>query len=114
MNNEDAFFQLILRPMQGLTWRTDFHNIRVTEKTTSGTRELGQRLKIGSRLWLCWSAHFGKRALFQIIETTFNYNLNKRINIQLFFSHVFGDSIVDQIFSGDDANFRYLEVTLQI
>lgn len=31
MNTEDAFVQLILRPTAGVVWRTDFHNLRLTE-----------------------------------------------------------------------------------
>jgi hypothetical protein len=30
-NDEDGFVQLILRPIAGLMWRTDFHSIRLTE-----------------------------------------------------------------------------------
>ena len=115
MNNEDAFVQLILRPMQGLIWRTDFHDIRVTEKNDLWYQGAGATLEDRQPgFGYAGRPTFGKRTLFQIIETTLSYNLNKHINIQLFFSHIFGDSIIDQIFSGNDANFGYIEVTLKI
>lgn len=115
MNNEDAFVQLILRPMQGLIWRTDFHDIRVTEKNDLWYQGAGATLEDRQPgFGYAGRPTFGKRALFQIIETTLSYNLNKHINIQLFFSHIFGDSIIDQIFSGNDANFGYIEVTPKI
>ena len=114
MNNEDAFFQLMLRPLKGLVWRTDFHYIRVSEKNdlwyqgagaTLGDRQGG--FGFGGR------PTFGKRDLFQIIETSVSYNLTKHININVFFAHVFGDSIVDRIYPDDSANFGYIETTLK-
>ena len=99
MNNEDIFFQLILRPFKGLVWRTDFHYIRVSEKNDLWYQGAGATL--GGRqagFGFVGRPTFGKRDLFQIIETSLSYNLNKHININVFFAHVFGDSIVDQIY----------------
>ena len=115
MNNEDAFFQLILRPLKGLIWRTDFHNIRVSEKNDLWYQGAGATLEdrqVG--FGYVGRPAFGKRGLFQIIETTLSYTVNKHVNVNVFFAHVFGDSIVDRIFPGDDANFGYIEMTLRI
>jgi len=115
MNNEDAFFQLILRPINGLIWRTDFHNIRVTEKNDLWYQGAGATLQDRQPgFGYVGRPAFGKRGLFQIIETTLSYNLTKNINLNVFFAHVFGDSIVDRIYPGDDANFGYIELVLNI
>ncbi len=115
MNNEDAFLQLILRPLEGLIWRTDFHNIRVSEKNDLWYQGAGATLEdrqVG--FGYVGRPAFGKRGLFQIIETSLSYTVNKHVNVNVFFAHVFGDSIVDRIFPGDDANFGYIEMTLRI
>ena len=115
MNNEDAFFQLILRPLKGLIWRTDFHNIRVTEKNDLWYQGAGATLQDRQPgFGYVGRPAFGKRGLFQIIETTLNYNVTQNINVNVFFAHVFGDSIVDRIYSGDSANFGYIELTFKI
>jgi hypothetical protein len=115
MNNEDAFFQLILRPLKGLIWRTDFHNIRVGEKNDLWYQGAGATLQDRQPgFGYVGRPAFGKRDLFQIIETTLNYTVNKHVNVNVFFAHVFGDSIVDRIYPGDGANFGYIEMTLKI
>lgn len=114
MNNEDIFFQLILRPLEGLVWRTDFHYIRVSEKNDLWYQGAGATLEDRQAgFGFVGRPVFGKRDLFQIIETSLSYNLNKHINVNVFFAHVFGDSIVDQIYPDDSANFGYIETTLK-
>ena len=114
MNNEDGFFQLILRPLEGLVWRTDFHYIRVSEKNDLWYQGAGATLEDRQAgFGFVGRPTFGKRDLFQIIETSLSYNLNKHINVNVFFAHVFGDSIVDQIYPDDSANFGYIETTLK-
>ena len=114
MNNEDGFFQLILRPLEGLVWRTDFHYIRVSEKNDLWYQGAGATLEDRQAgFGFVGRPTFGKRDLFQIIETSLSYNLNKHINVNVFFAHVFGDSIVDQLYPDDSANFGYIETTLK-
>ncbi len=115
MNNEDIFFQLILRPFKGLVWRTDFHYIRVSEKNDLWYQGAGATLEdrqIG--FGFAGRPVFGRRDLFQIIETTLNYTINEHINVHVFFAHAFGDSIVDHIYTGSDANFGFIELNLKI
>ena len=114
MNNEDIFFQLILRPLAGLVWRTDFHYIRVSEKNDLWYQGAGATLEDRQAgFGFVGRPTFGKRDLFQIIETSLSYNLNKHLNVNVFFAHVFGDSIVDQIYPDDSANFGYIETTFK-
>ena len=115
MNNEDIFFQLILRPFKGLVWRTDFHYIRVSEKHDLWYQGAGATLEdrqIG--FGFAGRPVFGQRDLLQIIETTLNYTINEHMNVHVFFAHAFGDSIVDHIYTGSDANFGFIELNLKI
>ena len=115
MNNEDIFFQLILRPFKGLVWRTDFHYIRVSEKQDLWYQGAGATLEdrqIG--FGFAGRPVFGQRDLFQIIETTLNYTLNEHVNVHVFFAHAFGDSIIDHIYTGSDANFGFIELNLKL
>ena len=115
MNNEDIFFQLILRPLTGLIWRTDFHNLRISEKNDLWYQGAGATLEDRQAgFGYVGRPTFGKRGLFQIIETTLSYTVNEHVNVNVFFAHVFGDSVVDHIFPGDDANFGFIEMTLRI
>ncbi len=115
MNNEDAFFQLILRPFKGLVWRTDFHNIRVSEKNDLWYQGAGATLQdrqVG--FGFAGRPAFGKRGLLKIVETTLSYTINENVNVNVFFAHVFGDSIVDHIYPGSDANFGFIELNIKI
>ncbi|MBI3302754.1 MAG: alginate export family protein [Deltaproteobacteria bacterium] len=115
MNSEDGFAQFLLRPHAGLVWRTDFHNLRVSK-----TRDLwyqGAGATLADR-----DVGFGfpgrpvasRRDLFRVLETSFSYDWSKSVNLSLYYSHVFGGSVVRSIFAGDQADFGYVEVTLKL
>ncbi len=115
MNSEDAFVQLILKPRKGLVWRTDFHNLRVSEDNDLWYQGAGATLEDRQAgFGYVGRPAFGKRNLFQLIETSLSYTVNKHVNVNVFFAHVFGNSIVDRIFTGDAANFGYIEMTLKL
>jgi hypothetical protein len=115
MNNEDGFVQFILRPIPGLVSRTDFHNIRITE-----TRDLwyqGAGATISDRdvgFGFPGRPVFGKRNLFQVIETTLSYDFNQFINLNVYYGHIFGGGVVRSIFAGDQADFGYVEVLFKL
>ena len=115
MNNEDGFVQLILRPIPGLVSRTDFHNIRVTEARDLWYQGAGATLSdrnVG--FGFPGRPAFGKRNLFQVIETSLSYDLNKFINLNVYYGHIFGGGIVRSIFAGDQADFGYVELLFKL
>jgi len=115
MNNEDGFAQLILRPRPGMTWRTDFHNIQVSE-----TRDLwyqGAGATLSDRnvgFGFPGRPVFGRRELFRLIETSFSIDVTKFVNVNFYYGHIFGDSIVRTIFAKDQADFGYVEVMFKL
>jgi hypothetical protein len=114
MNNEDAFVQLILRPTAGVVWRTDFHNIRLTEArdlwyqgpgATLSTRDIG--------FGFAGRPAFGERNLFRVLETSLTYAWSPHLECTVYYAHVFGDAVVRKIFAGDQADFGYVELLLK-
>jgi hypothetical protein len=117
MNNEDGFVELILRPISGLSARTSFHNIRVTEGRDLWYQGSGATLADRDRpegFGFPGRPANGRRDLFRVLETSIGYDWNKHVNTNLYYGHVFGGGVVRAIFDGDDADFGYLEFTLKL
>ncbi|MGE4095845.1 MAG: hypothetical protein AB7G75_33950 [Candidatus Binatia bacterium] len=115
MNSEDAFVQLVLRPRPGVVWRTDFHNLRVTEPRDLWYQGAGATLSdraVG--FGFPGRPTFGHRNLFQVIETTLSYDVNASINVNFYYAHASGGGVVRSIFAGTQANFGYIEVVMKL
>jgi hypothetical protein len=115
MNSEDAFVQFILRPITGLVWRTDFHNIRVTESRDLWYQGAGATLEdrnIG--FGFPGRPAFGEHDLFQVIESQVTYAWSPALEFTVYYGHLFGGDVIRKIFAGDQADFAYLEVVLKL
>ena len=115
MNNEDGFIQLILRPRLGLSWRTDLHNLRLSESRDLWYQGSGATLEdrnVGFGFPV--RPAFGHRDLFRMVETSLSYDVSKWLALSVYYGHVFGGSVVRALFAGDQADFGYLEVTLKL
>ncbi len=115
MNNEDGFIQLILRPRLGLSWRTDLHNLRLSESRDLWYQGSGATLEdrnVG--FGFPGRPAFGHRDLFRMVETSLSYDVSKWLALSVYYGHVFGGSVVRALFAGDQADFGYLEVTLKL
>jgi hypothetical protein len=115
MNDEDAFAQMLLRPLPGLFSRTDFHNIRVTEGKDlwyqgSGATESDRDVGFG----YSGRPANGHHDLMQVIETTLSYEWNAHVSTSVYYAHLFGGSVVRAIFEGDQADFGFIEVTIRL
>ncbi|MGH8006022.1 MAG: alginate export family protein [Candidatus Binatia bacterium] len=115
MNNEDAFAQLILRPFAGFVWRSDFHNIRLTESRDLWYQGAGATLSdrnIG--FGFPGRPAFGHRDLFQVAETSLSYDVTKWLTVNLYYTHIFGGRVIRAIYDGDNADFGYIEVIIKL
>ena len=115
MNSEDAFAHVILRPIAGLVWRTDFHLLRLSEDDDlwyfggGATRERRNvAFGYGGR------PSGGKSSLMEILETQFSYNWNDFVSTTAYYGHGFGEGVVKADFRANDANYGFLEVTLKL
>jgi alginate export protein len=115
LNDEDAFAQIVLRPMPGLVSRTDFHNVRATEGNDLWYQGSGATLA-GRDVGFGYSGRpaKGHRDLFQVIETSLGYDWSAHFTTSVYYAHLFGGAIVRGLFAGDDANFGYLEATIKL
>ncbi len=93
----------------------DFHNLRLTESRDLWYQGAGATLAdrdVG--FGFPGRPAFGRRDLFQVLETSLSYDWSKSVNLSLYFGHVFGGSVVRALFADDQADFGYLEVTLKL
>lgn len=114
-NNQDAFAQLLFRPMAGLISRTDFHNIRLTEGNDlwyqgSGATQADRDVGFG----YSGRPGNGHRNLLQVIETSLNYDWSASLALGAYYGHLFGGSVIRAFFKGDQADFGFIEVTLKL
>ncbi|MFN2425904.1 MAG: alginate export family protein [Candidatus Binatia bacterium] len=115
MNSEDIFAQVIVKPMAGLVWRTDFHVLRLSEDDDlwyfggGATRE-----KRNAGFGFGGRPSSGKNSLMEVLETQVSYNWNDYIATTVYYGHGFGEDVVEAGFSGKSANFGFLEVTLKL
>lgn len=115
LNNQDGFVQVILRPMAGLTSRTDFHDIRLSEGRDlwyqgSGATQSQRDPGFG----YSGRPAAGQRGLFRVIETSLNYDWSPSLGFAAYYGHLFGGDVVRTIFKGDHADFGYLEATIRL
>lgn len=115
MNTEDAFLQLILRPLPGVVGRTEFHTVRLTESkdlwyTGSGATLSDKNVGFG----FPGRPSFGHRDLFHVIENSISYDWNRYVNVSAYYGHIFGRDVVHAIYQEDNGNFGYIEVTLKM
>jgi len=115
MNNEDIFGQLILKPIQGMVWRTDLHWISLTERNDlwyfGGGATLENR-QIGFGYGTRSSA--GARSLMTALDTQLAYQVNEHLSFVLYYGHQFGSTVVGRLGKEKNADFGYIEVTLAI
>lgn len=115
MNSQDVFAQVVLRPVAGLVWRTDFHVLRLTSDDDlwyfggGATREgRDPGFGYGGR------PSGGKSSLMEVLETQVTYNWNDYVSTAVYYGHAFGGDVVDADFRGNDADYGFVEVTLKL
>jgi len=115
LNDEDLFVQLILRPMKGLVARTDFHNVRLTDEHDLWYQGSGATVAHrDAGFGYTGRPANGNNELFQVIETSLNYDWSANVSTGIYYAHLFGGDVVKAIFAGDSADFGFIEVTLKI
>lgn len=115
MNNEDAFAQLLLRPIAGLVWRADFHNLRLSEPRDLWYQGAGATLNdrnVG--FGFPGRPAFDEHDLFRVVENQLTYAWSPALEFTVYYAHLFGGDVVRKIFANDQADFAYLEVILKL
>jgi hypothetical protein len=117
MNSQDGFCSLLLRPIPGLLSRTDVHVLRLTESHDLWYQGSGATLNDRTRaegFGFSGRPANGQRELFTLLETSLSYDWNRFLSTNVYYSHAFGGSVVDRIYTDSGADFGYLEINLKI
>jgi hypothetical protein len=112
MNCADAFAELILRPRQGVTVRTDVHALRLAN---------------ANDLWYSGGGAFqpatfgytgrpssGQSGLATLYDVSGDYALNAHLGLGVYYGYAAGKPVTQAIYpTGDSAHFGYVELLLR-
>ena len=109
MNNSEVFGELILRPHKNVTFRTDAHNVWL-----SNSHDLWYG---GGGAFQPWTFGFlgrpanGSKGLADIYDASGDFKLNKVVALGLYFGYAQGGKVIQKIFpSGPNSRFGYIEM----
>lgn len=109
MNLQDAFVQLLLKPHQKLSVRSDFHWLWLSE--TSDLWYVGSGATRKNRInGFAGRPSGGDRGLAQLLDLSIGYKATSHVSVNFYYAHAFGGSVVSNIFQGTSADFAYLEL----
>jgi hypothetical protein len=104
MNNEDVFASLILRPNPKLVVRADARRLRLSN---------------AGDLWYTGGGAFqdnsfgyagrpsgGSKSLGNLFDLSLDYNISPVSSVGLYFGHVAGGNVIENIYADDKLNFR--------
>ena len=110
MNNEERFGMLTLRPHKSWTIRSEFHAIRLTERS--------DLWYLGGGAFQPWTFGYigrntsGARSLANQYDVSVDYNINAHLAFTGYFGFAQGKAAMHTIYpKGTDGKFGYLELT---
>ena len=109
MNSQDTFVQMILRPHERVTVRTDWHWLRLSEK--KDLWYAGGGATNDDVFGYSGIPANGRRELAQLVDVGVNITILKQLSAYTYYGHAFGGGVVKQTFAGSDANYGYVELT---
>ena len=113
MNNEDYFIQLLLSPHKKLNLRTDLHYLRLTESADLWYSGAGATQAHGNIQGFSGRPSGGDNYLGTSLEFTAQYQLTEDINIQPFYSHIFGGDVIQNNFTDNkDMDYFFFEANI--
>jgi len=113
MNTRDLFLQAIIKPLNKLTVRTDYHFIWLTESKDRWYMGSGPTQEEGSIFGYLARPTNRKDYLAQELDLITSYAVNPQCNMVLSYSHVFGGDVVSKIYSASD-NADYVSMEMQL
>ena len=111
MNNRDLFAQLILRPHERVTIRTDYHWLSLGDRDDlwysgggAGHDEI---------FGFAGSTSGGHRELAHLVDVSATVTLHKYVTLGLYYGHAFGQAVVSDLFEDADADYGFTELTFR-
>jgi alginate export protein len=111
MNNQDLFAQLILRPHERVTIRTDYHWLSLTER--DDLWYAGGGATNAKIFGFSGSPSGGHRELAHLVDLSATVSLHPYLSLGLYYGHAFGRSVVSTSFPDDDADYGFVELTFK-
>jgi hypothetical protein len=112
MNNRDAFGELILRPSNRLTIRSDVHSLRL-----ANSNDLWYS---GGGAYQPWTFGYtgrpsnGQSSLATLYDTSADFNFNRYFSIGAYYGHAAGKLVLASIYpNGKDTNLGFVEMTFK-
>jgi alginate export protein len=111
MNNEDLFAQLITRPYPGITMRSDYHWLRLTN--SADLWYSGAGADNNQTFGFAGLPAGDHRELAHLVDLSATISLYKQLVLYAYYGRAFGQSVVRNTFAGSTANFAYVELTVR-
>ena len=111
MNLQDVFASLILRPHARVTLRTDYHWLRVTE--SHDLWYSGGGAQNDDLFGYAGAPAHGRHDLAHLVDLTATTTITSQITLAAYYGHAFGGAVVGSTFSGRDADYGFMEMTLR-
>ncbi len=111
MNDEDVFVQLLATPLPRVSVRADYHWLRLTEPHDlwyGGGGATNDHVFGFSGI-----PANGHRELAHLVELACDVKLHERVSVNAYYGHAFGQGVVGATFSGKDASYAYVELSLR-
>ena len=111
MNSEDLFVQLILKPHEKLTLRSDLHFLHVNETDDRWYMGAGATKEDGNIFGYIGRPTGGNSDLAKVLDLTAIYAFNKHLSCNAYYGHAWGGDIIENVYgSDDDGDFFFLEL----
>lgn len=111
MNNEDFFFQGIIKPTKDLLIRADLHILSLSEKNDLWYMGAGPTVEQGGIFGYIGRPSNGMDDLATVFDLVVNYTFSKNISGTAYWGHAFGGDVIESIYPGDeDSDFFYVEM----
>ena len=114
MNNEDFFFQLILKPHNKILIRADLHFLHLNDSADRWYMGAGATRKSGKFFGYIGRPSFGKADLANVLDLMVVFNLNKHVSFNVYYGHVWGGDVIENVYGRDDnADMFFIEMGLK-
>jgi len=111
MNDQDVFAELILRPHERVTLRTDYHWLSLTNR--DDLWYAGGGAGHDEIFGFSGTPSGGHRALAHLVDVSATVLLHKYVTLGVYYGHAFGESVVRNTFQDPNADYGFTELTFR-
>jgi hypothetical protein len=111
MNLRDVFAMLVLRPLERVTVRTDWHWLTLSEREDRWYS--GGGASNSDVFGFAGIPANGHRELAHLVDLSLAVDVTKQVTVAGYYGHAFGGGVVAGTFDGRDADYGFVEMTLR-